>query len=369
MNQNKIKLMQITHDLDYGGLQQVIVNLCKNINKEIFETSVLCLRNLGAYATEVEKTGAKIFSIPQKNRTDYLSFLKVAKILRNERIDIIHTHNTQPLLDGCLGSLFYPVKKIIHTDHARLFPDKLRYMLAERFLSNFIYKVVGVSEHTSDNLNKYLKITKSKIITIPNGVDENRYQIEIDKTKKKYELCINNKSPVLGVCVRLTEQKGIEFLLKAMPTVISTFPDLALVIVGDGPLKNKLAALSRDLRLENNVFFVGGRIDIPELLKIFDIYVLPSLWEGLPIVILEAMAAGCPIIATNVGGVSSAIKNGYNGILIEPEDITSLTTAIIDLLKNDSLRTILIHNGKYFFSRNFSAKLMTIRYESLYLSD
>ena len=128
----KIRLMQITHDLAIGGLQQVVVNLCRTINRDKFDVFVLCLRAMGEFVPEVEKSGIKVFFLPQKKGTDYFSFLKVAKILRREKIDVIHTHNTQPFIDGTIGALFSGVKTIIHTDHARAFPDKKRYMFADR---------------------------------------------------------------------------------------------------------------------------------------------------------------------------------------------------------------------------------------------
>jgi glycosyltransferase involved in cell wall biosynthesis len=154
--EKKIKLMQITHDLKIGGLQQVVVNICKSIDRNIFDISVLCLRNLGGFVPEIEKMGIKVHLLPKKrNGVDYLSFLKVAKILRDQRVDIIHTHNTQPLIDGTIGALLSGVKTVVHTDHSREYPDKRRYMFAEWLISHFVYKIVGVSEPTSRDLIKY----------------------------------------------------------------------------------------------------------------------------------------------------------------------------------------------------------------------
>ena len=127
-----IRLMQITHDLAIGGLQQVVVNLCRTIDKSRFHTTVLCLRALGPLAGEIERLGIKVMLLPQKKTgTDYFSFLKVADILRKEHTQVIHTHNTQPLVDGTLGAILSGGRqRIIHTDHARQFPDKKRYMFA-----------------------------------------------------------------------------------------------------------------------------------------------------------------------------------------------------------------------------------------------
>ncbi len=360
--------MQITHDLAIGGLQQVVVNICRSIDRDKFDISVLCLRELGAFVPEVEALGIKVHFLPQPEKgTDYFSFLKVAKILRQEKIQVIHTHNTQPFVDGTLGALLSGRRiTIVHTDHARDFPDKRRYMFAEWLMSHFAYKVVGVSEHTSRNLIKYEKISPSKVITIPNGIDGSRFEIEIDKHKKRKELGIRDSGPVIGLGVRLAEQKGITYLLQAMPRIIRACPDITLVVVGEGELKASFQHEASELGIENHVLFPGPRLDIPELLKLFDLYVLPSLWEGMPMVLLEALAAGCPVVATDVGGVSRVIEHEKNGLLVAPRDPEALAAAVIKLLSDENLREKFIKNGLAKFRQQFSAEIMTRKYEQFY---
>lgn len=367
-NKRKIRLMQISHDLAIGGLQQVVVNICKNINRQLFDISVLCLRDRGIFSSEIEKLGIEVFCLPQKeHKTDYFSFFKVADILKRQQIDIIHTHNTQPFIDGTIGALLAGIKTIIHTDHARSFPDKKRYMFAEWLMSKFAYKVVGVSEHTSQNLIKFEKISPKKVITILNGIDRLKFNIELDKNKKKKELGIEGKNPIIGLGVRLIEQKGISYLLEAMKEIIKSFPDIILIIAGDGPHENVLKNLVNILKIDKNILFIGPRTDIPELLKIFDIYVLPSLSEGLPMVLLEAMAAGCPIVASDVGGIPIAISHGDNGSLVQPKSTQALSFEIIKLLKNKNIRLQYINNSYKIINKKFNAKIMTEKYENLYL--
>jgi glycosyltransferase involved in cell wall biosynthesis len=363
---HKIRLMQITHDLAIGGLQQVVVNLCMTINRDIFDVQVLCLRELGSFVPDVERLGISVMLIPQEDHTDYFAFLKVAKILRDEKIDVIHTHNTQPFVEGTLAAMISGVKTIVHTDHAREFPDKKRYMFAEWAASHFAYKVVGVSEHTSHNLLSYENIAPRKIVTIPNGIDGTRFNIGIDKERKRRELGITNDGQVIGLGVRLSEQKGISYLLRAMPEIVRQMPGVTLVIAGEGPLEDDLKHQMTELGVADYVRFVGSRLDIPELLKLFDLYVLPSLWEGLPMVLLEAMAAGCPIVATDVGGVSMAIQSGVNGTLVKPRDPEALSAAIVALLKDDEMRLRYAQQGQVIFLEKFSAEIMTRRYEELY---
>ena len=360
--------MLITHDLALGGLQQVIVNLCKTIDRDRFAPSVLCLRTLGDYAADIQGLGIPVHLLPQKkNGVDYFAFLKVAKILKLERIDVIHTHNTQPFMDGTIGGILAGVKTMVHTDHARDFPDKRRYMFAEWVLSHFVRKVVAVSEHTARNLMLYEKISPNKIQVIPNGIDGSAYSIFLDNQKKRAELGISNKGPIIGIGVRLCEQKGITYLLQAMPEILTAFPDCTLVIAGRGPLEDALKKESEALEIQNHVRFVGMRLDIPELLRLFDVYVLPSLWEGLPMVLLEAMAAKCPIVATDVGGVSTVITSGGTGLLVKPKNIQELSRAVIRLLSDQQLKNELSRKAFHEFHERFEARKMTEAYEKLYM--
>ena len=364
----KIRLMQITHDLAIGGLQQVVVNLCRSIDHDRFHITVLCLRALGPLAQEIEQLGIKVILLPQSEQgTDYFSFLKVAKILRTEKIQVIHTHNTQPLVDGTLGALFSGKKKrIIHSDHARQFPDKKRYMFAEWCMSHFVYKMIGVSEQTTANLRKYEKISTKKLMTIENGIDGSKFNVTIDIEAKRKELGLPVGGPVLGVISRLEKVKGITYLLQAMPEILKEHPQMTLLIVGDGAEREALEKESLQLDIQDHVVFTGSRLDIPEIFQVLDIYVLPSLSEGLPMGLLEAMAARRPVVASNVGGIPSAVTNGETAVLVEPGNVQQLSLAIVDLLRDQSLKNKLADNAHNIFQVKYSAKNMVTGYSLLY---
>jgi glycosyltransferase involved in cell wall biosynthesis len=291
----------------------------------------------------------------------------VARILRENKIDVIHTHNTQPLVDGTLGALLAGVKTIVHTDHSRSFPDKRRYMFAEWLMSHFVYKMVGVSPPTSQDLIKYEKISQRKVVTVLNGIDASPFGVRLDKQKKRRELGISGEGPVIGLGVRLSRQKGITYLLKAMPEIIKEYPDVTLVIAGEGECEPELKQEAIALGIENHTAFLGPRLDMNEVVRIFDLYVLPSIWEGLPMVLLEAMAAACPIVATNVGGSHMAVIHGENGSLVEPKNPKALATAVIRLLADEQLRNSYAKRGLELFKGRFTAEAMTEQYEKLYV--
>ena len=362
-----IRVLQITHDLNIGGLQRVVVDIAKNLDKEAFQAGVLCLRNPGPLTKELDEDNIPVFSIPHKSKkTDYLSFLKTYSIIKGFKPDVIHTHNTQPFIDGTLAGLMARVPVKIHTDHARDFPDKKRYMLAEWLFSHLADRIVGVSKHTKNNLINYEKINPHKIDIIHNGVDGRKYDIMINLLEKKKQLGIENKYPILGLGVRFTKQKGITYLIRAVSAMKQKFPEICVLIAGEGPLQKTLEKEAEGLALSRHIRFVGPRSDMNEILKVIDIYVLPSLWEGLPLVILEAMAAQKPIVATDVGGNSEVIQHSVNGMLVPPGRPDLLADQICALLKNENKMRQMAINAWQSYKESYSVSVMVGKYTDLY---
>jgi len=362
----RTRVMHITQDLGVGGLERVIVLLCRTLDRERFEPSVLCLRKAGGFAPELVEQGIPVHVLPwSPEKLDYLAFRKVGEVLREHRIDVIHTHNTGPFFHGALGATLAGVKTHIHTDHARPFPDSLRWMVAEHVLSHLAYRVVGVSDDTTHNLRHYEKIPESKLATIPNGIE--LQPVRTDPIRLRQELGIAPGTIVIGTAGRLTHQKGMEFLIRAAGLLAPRFPELTVLIVGEGSEQNALRELVQSTGLQDRVRLLGLRMDIPDLLALFDIYALPSRWEGLPMAILEAMAAALPIVGSGVGGVPTAVREGVNGLLVPPEDPDALAGALEKLILDPQLRRRMGAAGRKRYETEFTARQMTRRYERLYL--
>jgi glycosyltransferase involved in cell wall biosynthesis len=369
MDRKKVKVLQITHDLNIGGLQRVVTDISRNLDTEKFEVGVACLRESGPLEQELTEFGIPVFIIGEKtSKTDYFSFLKLIPIIRRFKPEVIHTHNTLPFLDGTLAGRITKVPVLIHTDHARSFPDKRRYMVVERILSKIVDKIVAVSEHTKKNLIHYEKINPKKIDVIHNGIDGQKYKVDVDRKQIKKVFGVENKNPLLGLGVRLTPQKGITHLIRAVSVLKEEFPDIGVLVAGEGFLLENLKREANVLGVSESIRFIGPRTDMNEILSILDVYVLPSLWEGLPLVILEAMAAQKPIVATNVGGTSEIIQNGENGILVPPKDTVRLAEELTALLKDRNRMSRIAFHANRCFLDQFSVKIMTEKYKKLYLS-
>ncbi len=164
----------------------------------------------------------------------------------------------------------------------------------------------------------------------------------------------------------MEEHKGIKYLIESASLLLQSRNDISFLLVGEGALKEELKILCADLKIEKNVIFAGERSDIPEILSLTDIFVLPSLREGLPLTILEAMACGKPVIATNVGGIPEIVKDGITGILVSPEDSGALYSAMNELLDDRERREKMGRNGKRVCNESFSSKTMVGKIEDLY---
>ena len=285
--------------------------------------------------------------------------LYAIKIIKKEKIDVIHSHWIIP--SGLVGSFLFILlrKKHFLTIHAAglLALKKLPF---KKRIANFIIKrcdrITVVSNYISNELVDLIKPNliddvKQKIEIIPMGVDTTIYKSNKNKNELKIKYNMELKKVLLFIG-RLAEKKGLIYLIKAMPEIISDVPNTKLLICGEGPLRNELEKLVLELNLKNNVVFEGfitneKKID---LLLIADILMIPSIvtksgdTEGLPVVIMEGLAAGKPIIACDVGGVNDAIKDGYNGFLIEQERPDQITAKALMILKNTNLNTEMVKN-------------------------
>lgn len=360
--------MHVTEDLGIGGLERVVSTICRNLDRDRFEPSVLCLRDGGPFADELRALGMQVDVLGAPGKADYLAFAKVRRLLRERAVDVVHTHNTQAFTDAgtAIALLGRPAPTLVHTDHARSYPDKLRYVLAERVLARLAFRVVAVSEHTRRDLVEHVGIPANKLTTIYNGIDDPTRATPAQFDALRAELRLPDDALIIGTGARLMPQKGFVHLLRAMPAVLQQIRNAYVLLVGEGPDEELLRAEADTLGIASRVRFTGARLDLPILMQLYDVFALPSVWEGLPMVVLEALARARTIVASAVGGVPDAIEHGRSGLLVPPADPAALAAALVHALGDAVLRERLGRAGREVFLDRFSARAMTARYESLY---
>lgn len=367
---DNIRVMHLLYSLETGGLEKGTATLVNNMNSEIFESSICCLSGLGTSLKLIKNEEIKIFDMKTGDAHELFLFLRLAKLFREQRIDILHAKGWPALFDGVLGARIAGVPVVIYSEHGKNIDDfydiKKRRVWTRRLLAPLIDKIITVSEELKRGLVEITGLNEKQIVCIHNGVFFP--DICVENEKKRREIGLEQNDILIGTVGRIDPVKNFDIFIRSAEEVLKKFPYVKFLLIGDGPIKGELESLTTELGLSKQVIFLGERNDVAELLKIMDIFVLPSKSEGLSNTILEAMSAGLPVIATDVGGNSELVIDGETGILIQPGDVSALATEIINLLQNDEKRRKMGKAGFVKAKREFSIEKMVKSYEELYLS-
>jgi len=364
-NTNKrINLLQIVNGFAIGGAEKNLLELVRLIDRKKYRVVICSVGQGGPLQREFEALGFNVYVVTKKHRLGVSQVFKVAKIMRDERIDIVQMTLFYAEIIGILAALLAKIKIRISWEvytHSK----KFRHRLAYRLIYKLVNCVVAVSDETRKTIINDRNLDVKKAITVHYGVDFNKFNASNGRsTKANHKLNHNNK--IIGVVARLTDQKGHIYLIKAAPEIIKKFPTVKFVFVGDGPLRDSLKAEIEKLGLSCYFEFLGFRNEVNELLNSFDIFVLPSLFEGLPNVLLEAMACAKPIVATSVAGVPEVVVDGFTGFLVPPQNPEGLAKRISDLLANDELSVKMGKAGRKRIENNFSLKTQVDNFQALY---
>ncbi|RME06219.1 MAG: glycosyltransferase family 1 protein, partial [Anaerolineae bacterium] len=292
-------------------------------------------------------------------------------LLRRERVQVIETFTPHSNLLGIPIAWLARVPVRVPTHHTKIegaprILDRLHGWLVNSPLTS---RMVAVSSRVRQMALSDEGVRPERVDVILNGVDPPAPSASPAETRARLadELGIPPDVPLLLAVGRLVEQKGFRYLLAALPAVWRDFPRAHVLIAGEGHLRGELEAQVRSLELDSQVHFPGIRGDVPDLLAAADVFVLPSLWEGLPIALLEAMGAGRPVVATRVEGVEDVLENGVNGLLVPPGDSAALAEAITRLLADADLRGVLGRRARQRVEQDFTIEKMCRAYEQLFV--
>lgn len=371
------KILLYTDTPIVGGAEIQMFLLAKFLNKEKFQPILACsnFKELDRWCENFEKEGIKVIRLKVKNKHDIKHYFQLKKILREEKIDILHLHvwNPASCRYGYLAGGNRNVT-IITTEHD---PFKLGSFktLVKKFLLKNASKIVTVSKDNAKLIEKLYPEQKNKITTIHNGIDTTWWHSQLlrfteeDRRKIKEEL-FEAKENTLIVCsiAALHERKGLKYLIETMPTIVKEFTNTKLIIVGDGQQRNELENLISKLELENHVKLLGQQKETPKILKSSDIFVLPSLREAFGLVNLEAMLTPLPVVASKVGGIPEVIEDGKTGILVEEANTDELVKALSCLINSPEKRKKFALAGQKRVTEKFTAEKMAQEYEKVYES-
>ncbi len=352
-----------------AGGDLVILNSIKYLDKEKFESSIVCFHRsrysgIPLIIKIAQERAINTHMIEVKDRFDLSAVSKMRKFLRTEKIDILHCHGYKAdVIASLIPKNIRP--KTVTTLHGWWIGSnpKLKFYdwLDIRAMKNFD-KIITVAEHIKTELIRR-GFSEENIAFIPNGVDL-KEMASCDGTKVRNELNIQPISTIVGIAGRLNKEKGHEYLLRS----IVKLPEVVLLIVGTGPLEKKLMSLADELNIRKRTIFTGFKNNPGNYIAAMDIFVLPSLSEGLPLALLEAMAAGKPVIASKTGGIPKVVDGKNTGLLVEPKNVHELKNAILKLINDKKFAASLAKNGKSYVENHYSLAVTTKKYEELYTS-
>lgn len=365
IGERRINVMIVASHLWIGGAESVMQHLAESIDRRRFNVTVCCLKQRGTIGDELARKGIDIVSLSNDGKADYFTFLKLLKLLREKHIDIVHTHTTHGLFDSSLCSLLMPRLKVIHTFHFGNYPHtRPRIMWMERLCSGVADRLYAVGEVQRKQIQAVYNLGDDRIGTIYNGV-----AIQPGSGELGFRQAVGAEHCVLvGTIATLIPQKGLTFLLDVAKVVRDSGRKVVFVIVGEGQLRGELEAKRDQLGLQGTVILTGWVKNAAEVaLPAFDIFCQPSLWEAMSMVILEAMAAGKPIVATRVGENGHVIDDGVDGRLVQSKDVEGMAEALGRLIDDPALRVRLGEAARAKVARRFTIDHMTRAYESAYL--
>ncbi|MDH4063546.1 MAG: glycosyltransferase, partial [Acidobacteriota bacterium] len=333
-----VNLLILASGLGLGGAETVIRHLAQAIDPQRFNVTIGCVKTLGVVGRELAAAGSDIVCLTDPNRqgVDYFTAFELRRVVRSRRIQVIHTHTTDALADAVVCKLMTPRLKVVHTFHFGNYPhigDRILWM--ERIFSKAADRIVAVGEVQRRQIRSVFGFREDRIGMIWNGV-----LTDAPTSDVSFRARIGAGSRlIIGTVATLTEQKGLRDLMAVAARLRDHADKLCFVIVGDGPLRSELEALRRDQGLEDMVILAGW---VPAAASValpaFDVFFLPSLWEAMSVAILEAMAAGKPIVATRVGENSEILEDGADGLLVNAKDVAGMASALLRLVDDRAFR-------------------------------
>lgn len=374
MTPSKPLIAHVLFRLGTGGLENGVVNLINHLPDDKYRHAIICMTDYTDFRKRLTKDHVEVYCLNKKPGKDFAVYLRLWRLLRTIKPDILHTRNLSAL-EAQLSGLLAGVKHRIHGEHGRDIDDvdgtNPRYVFLRKLFRPLVHRYIPMSKDLENWLVRQIQVPHHKITQLYNGVDLNRFTLSHEKPLELLPPSFRTpRLKLIGTVGRLDPVKDQITLVAAFIHLLSTYPELKdkvrLVLVGAGGLQDKLSSMVQAADLIDWVWFAGDRSDVADLMRTLDIFVLPSINEGISNTILEAMASGLPVIATDVGGNPELVVDHETGILVPKQNPAAMSDAIKRYLDNPEL--IIAHGqaGRSCCESVFSLNRMVGDYARVY---
>lgn len=330
-----VRILYLIVTLPVGGAEEHLFSLVRNLDHARFSPLVCCIGKSGPIGKEIENTGGRVIELGKLERGGYDG--KIVSLLvdtiRRERVGLIHSHLYHANFYGRLAAsrAGVPVVCSIHNTYVR---PKAHRRIINWWLARRTPVIIAGSEAIKNDIVRYDGVPAGKVRVIPYGVDVEKFAIPLSREEARTRLGLPADRFLVGTVGRLEEQKGQSYLVEAAAMLRREGMDMSLLLIGSGREEGRLRDLVAREGIAEDVLFLGTRRDLPDLFRAMDAFALSSLWEGLPLALLSAMASGIPVVATPVGGIPEVIKDGENGFLVPPADAVALAEVLRRVWEN-----------------------------------
>jgi glycosyltransferase involved in cell wall biosynthesis len=367
---SKIKILQLRSSIGFFGAENVVIELARQLSRKNYHPIIGVIENSKEPHTELIDV-AKRYNLETKifkctGQFDLRTVIAIRNYVKKQHIDIVHSHGYKADFFAVLATLFRNMH-LFATCHPWIRTNLMVKLYArfDKYLLKKFDRIVAISDEIKHEI-LMSGISEDKVTAINNGIDFSRFKYTHKPIEFLKEFKIDPDKIIIGTIGRLSEEKGQMIFIKAAKKLLENIPNLLFMIVGDGPLREKLQTNVINCGIRDHFIFTGVSDDIPKILAILDIFVLPSLTEGLPMVLLEAMAAKKPIIATAVGAIPNVIIDKESGHLIKPGDTNGLIDAIMRLFNDQDYTSRIAQKGFEIAIKEYSSEEMAKNYERIY---
>lgn len=369
-----IRVMHVVRPVA-GGIKNHLLDLIGASHGGRFRHMVACPP--GSLADALTVRGIKTFGLPLEGelspRRDLACVRLLVSLLKSCRVDVVHAHGYKAGLVGRIAAKAAGVPAVVLTVHGSILQDrrptwkKHLFAVSERFLAGLSDRIITVSGELGREIADRKIASPEKLVTIYNGIAPERFNKPPDREYLQKATGIPAGKKIVGTVSRLAPQKGVGDFIKAAARLAGETKDTVFLVAGDGPLRSDLERKAAEMNLAGKIFFTGERQDIQMILPCLDVFVLASVTEGMPLTVLEALAAGRPVVATRVGGIPEAVSDGVNGLLVSPGDAQGMAAAILRLLEDPGASRKMGEEGRKRVAGDFTVDKMVGATEQVYM--
>jgi len=361
-----INVLRVVIGLNQGGVQQGVLNLCRGLDSNQFKVLACAIENGGAIAREIEEAGSEVIVLGYK-RQPVKTIFALIRLMHDRDVRIVHASSYHPSLYARIAGILAGVPVRMSYEHVVFDNRRPVRIVLNRLLSGFTQAFTAVGESVAVQVKDWYGYSNSKVYVVHNGVDIKRFRPSIDRREAKKSLGLDPDQPVVSMISRLDEEKGHRYFFEAVRS-ISSARDIQWLVVGMGRGEDRVKEQADKAEVQGAIHFLGLRRDIPEILAATDIYAFPTLQEGFPNSLIEAMSSGCAVVASDFAGNLEVARHEHNALIVPMRDSSALADAISRLLNDGQLAERLSSQARTDIERNFSLTAYASKMSGLYKS-